>query len=97
MDGQLQKGGPESEAGTAILVLKQSGSDITGTVGPGEGEQHAITKGKIEGDKITLLVEDDGHTIKLDLVVTGDRITGDVNISHDGETRKGNVDVTRAK
>jgi hypothetical protein len=89
--------GPEPETGTAILVLKQSGSDITGTVGPAEGEQHTITKGKIEGDKITLLVEDEGHTIKLDLVLAGDRITGDVNISHDGETRKGNIDVTRAK
>ena len=95
--GSYKIGGPESETGTAVLVLKQTGSDITGSVGPGEGEQHPITKGKIEGDKVTLLVEDDGHTIKLDLVVAGDRITGDVNISHDGETRKGNVDVTRAK
>jgi hypothetical protein len=66
-------------------------------VGPDEGEQHPITKGRIEGDKITLLVEDEGHTIKFDLVVAGDRITGDANISHDGQTRQAKIEVTRAK
>src|SRR5436190_18290483 len=89
--------GPEPDSGTAILVLKQTGTDITGTVGPAEGEQHTITKGKIDGDKITLLVQDDGHTIKLDLVAAGDRITGDLDISHDGQTRKGSIDVARMK
>ena len=88
---------PEGEAGTAFLVLKQNGSEISGTVGPDEGEQHTITKGKIEGDKITLLIEEDGRTIKFDLVAAADRITGDVNIAHEGQTRKAKLDVTRAK
>ena len=88
---------PDGETGTAFLMLKQSGSDITGTVGPDEGEQHAITNGRIEGDKVTLLVEDGERTIKFDLVAAADRITGDVNISHQGQTRKAKLDVTRAK
>lgn len=88
---------PEGEAGTAYLMLTQTGSEISGTVGPDEGEQHTITKGKIEGDKVTLLVEEDGRTIKFDLVAAADRITGDVNISHDGQTRKAKLDVTRSK
>lgn len=95
--GNFKVAGSEGEAGPALLMLKQSGSDITGTVGPGEGEQHAITKGNIDGDRITLLVEDEGHTIKFDLVLAGDRITGDANISHEGETRQAKIDVTRAK
>ena len=95
--GPFKIAGPEPETGTVILVLKQTGSDITGTVAPGEGEQHTISKGKIEGDKISLLVEDEGHTVKFNLVVTGDRITGVVDISHDGQSGKGSIDVTRAK
>jgi hypothetical protein len=87
----------QTKEATAYLVLKQSGSDITGTVGPDEGEQHNITKGKIEGDKITLLVEDEGRTITFDLVLTADRIKGDVNMSHDGQTGKAKLDVGRAK
>ena len=81
----------------ALLLLKQNGSEISGTVRPHEGEQHAITKGKIEGDKITILMEDEGRTIKFDLVLASDRLTGDVNIVLDGQTSKAKLDVTRAK
>jgi hypothetical protein len=81
----------------ALLLLKQNGSEISGTVGPHEGEQHAITKGKIEGDKITIVMEDEGRTIRFDLVLASDRLTGDVNIVLDGQTSKAKLDVTRAK
>lgn len=87
----------QTKDGTALLLLKQTGSEITGSVGPSEDEQHKITKGKIEGDKITLLVEDEGHTIKFDLLVAAERITGEANMSHEGETAKAKLDVTRAK
>lgn len=97
--GSFKVTSPEGQSGdsTAFLVLTQSGSDITGTVGPDEGEQHTITKGRIEGDKVTLVVEEDGRAIKFDLVATADRISGDVNISHEGQERKAKIDVTRAK
>jgi hypothetical protein len=54
--------GPDGQTkdSTAVLVLKQNGSEITGTVGRNEGEQHEITKGKVEGDKITLESADGG-------------------------------------
>jgi hypothetical protein len=90
---------PDGEArdGTALLVLKQTGNEITGTVGPNEGEQHPA-KGKIDGDKITLESNDGGVVIKLDLVLTGERIAGDVNATReDGQTMKAKLDVTRAK
>jgi len=82
---------------TAVLMLKQSGSEITGTVGPDEGEQHAITKGKIDGDKITLESADGDVSIKLDLALAGDRITGNVNAVGEGRNIKGKIDVMRAK
>ena len=70
----------EVSDGSALLLLKQSGSEITGSVGPTEDEQHAITKGKIEGEKITLLIDDEGRTIKFALVLAADRITGEIGI-----------------
>jgi hypothetical protein len=87
----------QTNEGSAMLVLKQNGSDIAGTVGPNEGEQHTITKGTINGDKIALLIEEDGRTIKFDLALAADHITGTADISHDGQTAKAKIDVTRAK
>ena len=87
----------ETRDGSALLMLKQTGTEVTGTVGPHEGEQHTITKGKIEGDKLTLESSDGGMVIKLDLVVTGDRIAGDATATGEGRNMKAKIDVTRAK
>ena len=65
--------------------------------GPSEDEQFAIQKGKIDGDKITLLVDHDGHTMTFNLVLAADRITGDAQMSRDGQTMKARIDVSRAK
>jgi hypothetical protein len=97
--GSFNTMGPNGEAreSTALLVLKQTGPDITGTAGPTEDEQFAIQKGKIEGDKVTLEVDHDGHTMKFDLVLTADRLTGEAKLSRDGQDLRAKIDVTRAK
>jgi hypothetical protein len=82
---------------TAFLVLKQSGSDITGSVGPNENEQFPILKGKIEGDKITIEADHGGHTIKLTLVLAEDHIKGDASMATDERTMTAKLDVTRMK
>jgi hypothetical protein len=83
---------------TALLVLKQNGTEITGTVGPNEEERFAIQKGKIEGDKITLEVEGDNNRhMRFDMVFASERIKGDVSMSADGESRKAKIDVGRVK
>jgi hypothetical protein len=87
----------ESKDSTAFLKLKQSGSDVTGTVGPTEEEQSPIQKGKVDGDTITLEAVHQGHTIKLKLVLSGDRLKGDANMSGDGESATAKLDLTRAK
>ena len=87
----------ESKESTALLVLKQSGTEITGTVGPNADEQFAIQKGKIEGNKITLEADHDGSTMTFNLVLAADRITGEAQMSRDGETGKAKIDVSRAK
>ena len=87
----------ETKESTAVLVLRQSGSDITGTVGPNEDEQFTIQKGKIDRDKLTLEVDHDGHTMTFNLVLAADRITGEAQMSRDGQTMKAKIDVSRAK
>ena len=87
----------ETNDSTALLMLKQNGNEITGTVGPNETEQFQIQKGKIEGDKITLEVDHDGNMIKFTLVLAEERIKGDAEFTRDGQTAKAKIDVTRAK
>jgi hypothetical protein len=87
----------ETKETTALLLLTQTGTDITGTVGPNEDERITIQKGRIEGDKITLEAEQDGRTIKFALVLAADRITGDASMSGEGQTAKAKLDVTRSK
>ena len=93
----VTSGDGESKDSTALLLLKQNGSEITGSVGPGEGEQHQITKGRIEGEKIILEAAEGQMVIKLDLTLDGDRITGDVNAVGEGRNLKGKLDVKREK
>jgi hypothetical protein len=97
--GSFNMTGPNGETkdGTALLMLKQSGTDITGSVGPNEDEQFAIQKGRIEGDKITLEADHGGNIMKIDLVLAADRITGEAHMSADGQTLKAKIDVSRAK
>jgi hypothetical protein len=84
----------------AILVLKQEGNAITGTVGPDEQERIAIKKGTIEGNKITLECRDEEHnrSIRFDLAIEGERIKGEANFSSaEGEKRNAKLDVGRVK
>jgi hypothetical protein len=97
--GSFKMTAPDGQVhdGTALLVLKQAGSDITGTIGPDDGEQHSITKGKIEGDKVTLEAAEGALVMKLEMVLTGERLAGDVTASGEGRQMKAKIDVSRAK
>ena len=97
--GTFNMTGPDGETkdGTALLILKQSGTDITGSVGPGEDDQFPIQKGTIDGNKITLEADHGGHTMKIDLVLADDRITGEAHMDAEGQALKAKIDVTRAK
>jgi hypothetical protein len=97
--GTFSSTGPDGETreSSAVLMLKQNGGEITGTFGPDENDQQIAFKGKIAGDKITLVAEDEGRTVNFNLVLAADRITGDVNMVHSGQTARAKINVTRAK
>jgi uncharacterized protein involved in tellurium resistance len=69
----------ESRTVPVLLILKQEGTKLTGSGGGSEDDQHAILKGSVEGDKVTIEAEGNEHgNFHLELKVDGDQMTGDV-------------------
>jgi hypothetical protein len=88
----------ESENHNALLVLKQTGTAITGTAGPDENERFEISKGSIDGNKIVLELNEDGHVVHFELTLAEDRITGEAHATApDGRQMRAKLDVKRAK
>lgn len=89
---------PESgDQSSAYLVLKQSGSTVTGTAGPDADTQWTIKEGKIDGNKLTIEVTnpDDNTVYKCTLTLDPHHMTGDVEATMQGQTIKGKLDVTK--
>ena len=82
----------------AFAILKQSGTTLTGTAGPEEDRQWPLVNGKVVGNKVTgEVTSPDGIVFKLDLVLEGDHLKGDVNGMRDGQPMKAKIDLTRVK
>jgi hypothetical protein len=82
----------ETRDAPVVLVLTQSGAEVTGTAGESEENQTAIKDGKLENDELTFRVEvnqDSGETrvFTAKLRLAGDKLEGDVN-RNDGMTAK---------
>lgn len=85
------------DAGPALLVLKQEGKTVTGTVGPDEGERHEITKGTVDNDAVTFEVATPGGVMKFTLKQSAEELTGDVTRERDGQQQTAKLAVKRAK
>ena len=87
------------DASGAYLVLTQNGTAIAGTAGPDENEQWAISKGQIEGKKVSVEVSSpDGRIFKLSMLLDGDSLKGDVNATgQDGNAMTAKIDLKRVK
>jgi hypothetical protein len=90
----------ETRTSTALLVLKQDGSKITGTIGPNEGSRTEISKGSIVGSDVTLeaVVAERDLRVTLNLKLEGDKLVGDLKVaSPDGQQMTGKMNLDRAK
>jgi hypothetical protein len=88
----MQEGQP------AQMVLKHTGDAVTGTVGPDENQQWPISNAKMDGDKLTFdVTANNGMMLKMNLVVEGDHLKGEITMSRDGQTMKAKLDVAKAK
>lgn len=74
------------DTGTAYVVLKQSGTTVTGTGGPDANEQWPGLEGKVNGNKVSFQVKSvsDGTIYQCDLVLDGDHLKGDVTFTPPG-------------
>ena len=80
---------------SALLILEQKGSAIAGSVGGSETDQHPITKGSVDGSKISLVAKNtrNEREYQIELTLDGDQMTGTVTM---GE-RKGQLALKRVK
>jgi hypothetical protein len=85
------------DAGPALLILKQEGNAVTGTVGPDENERHPISKGKVENDTVAFEVETPGGVMKFALKQKDDELTGDITRERDGQQQTAKLAVKRTK
>jgi hypothetical protein len=63
---------------TALLILDQKDTTISGTIGGSETDQHPITSGTIEGNKITLTAKNanNDREYRLELTLDKDQMNG---------------------
>ncbi len=85
----------DSHDDVIYLVLKQSGTELTGTAGPDADRQWPILKGKVEGNKITFEVQTDVPLVKFELTLADGHLKGQAQAEHDGHSLKAVVDVQR--
>ena len=70
------KGPMEGTGADVVLDLKADGAAVTGTMSDSEGKPRPITKGTLDGDKISLTVASEWQGNPITLVVTG-TVSGD--------------------
>jgi hypothetical protein len=87
----------QTREGAALLVLKQSGAAVTGTAGPNEDQQMAISEGKVESGKLSFRVQSENVDLNFVLTVAGERMAGEANGTLNGQSIKVMIEVTRAK
>jgi hypothetical protein len=81
-DGKLTMQTPDGEPreDAALLILTQKGTTITGTVGGNDSDQHPITSGTIEGDKVVLVARNanNGREYRIELTLADDELKGTI-------------------
>jgi hypothetical protein len=70
------KGPMEGADSEIVLELKADGANVTGTMTNAGDKPHAITKGSLEGDKISLTVASEWQGNPVTLLITG-TVSGD--------------------
>lgn len=94
-----KESGPPGEEGL-YAVLRQTGTDVTGTVGPSAERQQDISKGKVattkDGTTLTFDTGRAGHVIHFELKLVDGKLKGPVKDETYPETKL-TVELQRAK
>lgn len=73
---------------TVNMDLKQTGKEVTGTVGTGESADRYTANGSMEGDVLTLKVLTDEITYVVTFNVKDDKMTGEATAENGGNKIK---------
>ena len=83
-EGKISITRPDGSAGedTALLILEQKGTALTGSVGGNESDRHPITSGTVDGNKVSITAKNRNNQgeIKLELTVDGEDMKGTLMI-----------------
>jgi hypothetical protein len=63
----------------ALMILDQKDATVTGTVGGGENDQHPITSGTVDGNKVTINAKSgSGREYVIEVTVENDEMKGTI-------------------
>jgi hypothetical protein len=96
-DGKVtsQRDDGSTSEDAALLILDQKDTTVTGSVGGSETDQHPITSGTLEGNRLKLTAKNtgNGREYSIELTLEGDELKGTVTSG----ARKGQVHAKRRK
>jgi hypothetical protein len=85
----------EAKSEPVFMILKQEGSQLSGSGGPTEDEQHPIQNGKVEGDKLAFEIPTGKGTIYFDLKATDTEIKGEMKRTRGDRTDNARLSLKR--
>ena len=101
-NGFMMDANDPNDRDAAVLILKQTGEELTGSGGPNAERQFPIQKGgKVtttkDGTSAKFAVASDEFTIHFDVRLVKGRLVGDLKAEKGTEQRVGKADFERAK
>jgi hypothetical protein len=81
---------------TALLILEQKGTEVTGTIGGNDADRHQIAKGTVDGNKLSIVAKNRNNEreIRVEVTVDGEDMKGTLIL---GPERKAELVAKRVK
>jgi hypothetical protein len=82
-----------------LLILVHKGAELTGTAGPNEQTQWKIQNGKVDGNKLSFLVQNPDNDVvaRISLGLSEGHLKGEFAAEKGSEKMTAKVDLTRVK
>ncbi|MBI1792253.1 MAG: hypothetical protein HYR60_32420 [Acidobacteria bacterium] len=97
--GSFEYKSPEGEAKSepCYMVFKQEGAKLSGSGGPSADRQWPMQNGKVDGDRLTFEISNEGRNMSFELTTSGDQVEGEGKMSREGQTRIAKFTLKRVK